>query len=232
MPRLYTADLNEVLLTALAMTLRPWTGHDRLLIDLEGHGRDDRLDGLDTSRTAGWFTSQFPVLLTLGPGATPGDAIKAVKEQLRAVPQRGSGFGVLRNLSPDAELAARLQALPKSEILFNYFGQAGRILSPELPWSLLQGPAGLDVSRRAHRPHALEINAIVADGRFAFTWTFSDAIHRLDTIEGLARRYEHTLRRLVDHCRGVDTPQHTPSDFPAARLDQRSLDALVARLNR
>jgi amino acid adenylation domain-containing protein/non-ribosomal peptide synthase protein (TIGR01720 family) len=231
-PRAYTTDINDVLLAALAITLRPWTGNDLLWIDLEGHGRDELLDDFDTSRTVGWFTAQCAVQLKVVPDAAPGVVIKSVKEQLRAVPHRGSRFGVLRYLSPDEHLVSSLRALPPPEILFNYFGQAGRILSPELQWTMVQGPAGLDVSPAAQRSHLLEINAIVADGRLALTWTFSEAIHRRDTIEELARRYEHTLRLLIDHCRTLEDPQHTPSDFPAARLDQRSLDALIAKLGR
>jgi non-ribosomal peptide synthase protein (TIGR01720 family) len=172
------------------------------------------------------------VQLKVSRDAAPSDVIKSVKEQLRAVPRGGTGFGLLRYLSPDEALVNSLRALPRPEILFNYFGQAGRILSPELQWTMVQGPAGLDVSPGAQRSHLLEINAIVADGRLALTWTFSEAIHRRDTIEALARRYEHTLRLLIDHCRTLENPQHTPSDFPEARLDQRSLDALIAKLGR
>ena len=229
-PRAYTTEINDVLLAGLAIAFRGWTGNASLLIDLEGHGRDELIDDVDTSRTVGWFTSQFPVLLRAGDDA-PGAVLKAIKEQLRAVPQRGAGFGVLRYLSRDAATVERFEARPSPEVLFNYFGQAGRVLAPELQWAL-GAPAGGDISARAARPHLLEINGMVEGGRLTITWTFSESLHERETIEGLAERYESALRLLVDQCRTMTTPEYTPSDFPAARLDQKSLDALVAKLNR
>ena len=230
-PRAYTTEINDVLLAGLAIAFRGWTGNAGLLIDLEGHGRDELIDDVDTSRTVGWFTSQFPVLLRAGGDDAPGAVLKSIKEQLRAVPQRGAGFGVLRYLSRDAATVERLEARPAPEVLFNYFGQAGRVLAPELQWALA-GPAGGDTSPRAARPHLLEINGMVESGRLTITWTFSEALHQRETMEALAGRYESALRLLVDQCRKMTTPAYTPSDFPAAGLDQKSLDALVAKLNR
>lgn len=231
-PRTYTTEINDVLLAGLAMTFQSWTGSDRLLVDLEGHGREELIDDADTSRTVGWFTSQFPVDLRIAAGAGPGDAIKAVKEQLRAVPHRGAGYGVLRYLSGDALVVDALKHRAAPEVLFNYFGQAGKVLTPDLPWTLMDGPTGGDISPRAARPHLLEVNAMVTGGCLTVSWTFSEAIHRRETIDGLASGYERTLRQLVDHCRAATTRQYTPSDFPAAGLDQKSLDALLSKLNR
>jgi len=230
-PRAYTTEINDVLLSGLALTFQSWTGRDHILFDLEGHGREDLLDEADTSRTVGWCTSQFPVLLRLDRGASPGDVIKSVKEQLRAVPRRGADYGLLRYLSGDRPMIERLEAQPAPEVLFNYFGQAGRVLAPELEWALVPGSVGSDVSPRATRSHLLEINAIVENGRLAITWTYSDAVHQRSTIETLAVRYEETLQQLVDHCRTVTTTQYTPSDFPAAGLDQGALDALIAKIS-
>ncbi|HEV7516954.1 MAG TPA: condensation domain-containing protein, partial [Thermoanaerobaculia bacterium] len=95
-PRAYRTQINDVLLTALSEAFAGWTGGRRLLLDLEGHGREEVFDGADLSRTVGWFTSQFPVLLDLEVTRTPGEALKAIKEQLRALPNRGLDYGVLR----------------------------------------------------------------------------------------------------------------------------------------
>jgi len=228
-PGAYNTEINDLLLTALAQTFAAWTGRDRLLVDVEGHGREDFVEDVDTSRTVGWFTSQFPVLLRVDPHATSGDAVKSVKEQLRAVPRRGAGFGVLRYLSDDADTAAAIGALPAASVLFNYLGQGGQAAGDE--WTLVPGPPGLDTSPRAVRPHLVEINAIVLDGRLTLAWTFSEAVHAPATIDALASRYADALRALIDHCRTAATGQFTPSDFPAARMDQQSLDALIAKLS-
>ena len=228
-PRAYTTEINDLLLTALAQTFAEWMGRDHLLVDVEGHGREDFLDEVDTSRTVGWFTSQFPVLLRVDPRAPLGDAVKSVKEQLRAVPRRGAGFGVLRYLSNDGETVAALRALPAAGVLFNYLGQGGQ--ASDTGWSLMPGLPGLDVSPRAVRPHLIEINGIILDGRLTLAWTFSEAVHTQATIDALASRYVDALRLLIDHCRTAATRQFTPSDFPEARIDQKSLDALIAKLS-
>lgn len=230
-PRAYTTEINDVLLAGLALTFQSWTGRGDVLLDLEAHGREELVEDADTSRTVGWFTAQFPLLLQVGGHDSPGDVIKSVKEQLRAVPQRGAGFGVLRYLSSDAQAVEPLKQRPAPEVLFNYFGQAGRVLAPELQWTLMAG-ANADVSPRAQRSHLLEINGMVTDGCLTVTWTYSDAVHHRATIDDLASRYESNLRLLVDHCRTTTTKQYTPSDFPAAKLDQKSLDALLAKINR
>ncbi len=231
-PRAYTTEVNDILLSGLAMTFQAWTGDEDVLLDLEGHGRDDLLDAVDTSRTVGWFTAQFPVRLTIDPQATPDEVIKSVKEQLRAIPGRGSGYSVLRYLSTNEDIVEQLKARPTPEILFNYFGQAGRVLAPELQWTLAPGATGGDISPSVARPHLLEINAMVADGCLTITWTYSEAFHCRETIERLAAQYEGALKRLVAHGLATTTKQYTPSDFPSAGLDQKSLDALVSKLNR
>src|SRR4029453_3910609 len=94
-----------------------------LLIDLEGHGREEIVEGVDLSRTVGWFTTIFPVLLQLEPTAALADALKSVKEQLRHLPKRGIGYGVLRYLSQDTEISEKLRTLPQAEVCFNYLGR-------------------------------------------------------------------------------------------------------------
>src|SRR5204863_7877923 len=92
-PGVYRTQVNDVLLAALGRVLSGWTGHDRVLVDLEGHGREDVFDDVDLSRTVGWFTTMFPVALHLPADTDWGATLKSVKEQLRAVPGRGLGYG-------------------------------------------------------------------------------------------------------------------------------------------
>ncbi|MBL8969455.1 MAG: AMP-binding protein, partial [Myxococcales bacterium] len=99
--RPYNLAAQDILLTALAQAVARWTGDPAVWIDLEGHGREDLFQGVDLSRTVGWFTALYPVRLALPADDDPGDALVAVKEQLRGVPRRGVGFGLLRYLHPD-----------------------------------------------------------------------------------------------------------------------------------
>ncbi|HBL30248.1 MAG TPA: non-ribosomal peptide synthetase, partial [Acidobacteria bacterium] len=121
-PAAYHTRIQDVLATALVQAFAGWTGTPSLLVDLEGHGRDEIFDGADASRTVGWLTAVYPVLLTLGRiDLPPGESLRAIKEQLRAVPQGGIGYGLLRHVA-GGEAAERLQSLPAAQVAFNYLG--------------------------------------------------------------------------------------------------------------
>src|SRR5262249_38394636 len=107
-PEVYHTQINDALLTALAQCIGEWIGGERVLVDVEGHGREEIDKPVDVSRTVGWFTTVFPVVLQIDKTVDPGKALKSIKEQLRAVPQQGIGYGLLRYLSGDADLMQEL----------------------------------------------------------------------------------------------------------------------------
>ncbi|HEY7617982.1 MAG TPA: condensation domain-containing protein, partial [Terriglobales bacterium] len=226
-PAVYHTQINDALLAALGLAFADWTGGQPLLVEVEGHGREDLFPDIDVSRTVGWFTSVFPVCLDIGRAAHPADALKSVKEQLRGVPKRGVGYGLLRYLCRDEAIAARLQALPQAEISFNYLGRFGPAQSerafpaPESA-SFLRSP-------RQKRSHLLEINGMVYGGRLEMGWYYNQGIHRRDTIEALAASFTASLRSIIHHCQSGAFGDHTPSDFALANLEQRQLNRLVAR---
>ena len=110
-PAIYRTQVNDLLLTALARTLSRWTGHASALIQLEGHGREELFDDIDLTRTVGWFSSLFPVRLT--PTADLAGSIKAIKQQLREIPGKGMGYGLLRYMG-DATTQAALAGIAAS----------------------------------------------------------------------------------------------------------------------
>jgi non-ribosomal peptide synthase protein (TIGR01720 family) len=236
-PAAYHTEINDVLLTALAQAFARWTGVQGVLVDLEGHGREDLFEDVDLSRTVGWFTTVYPVWLDLRGVEGPGGALQAVKEQLRAIPGRGIGYGLLRYLSADAPLAGRLRALPAPEVSFNYLGQFNQ---PEAAPTILKPapePAGPSRSPRAARSHLIDINGSIAGGRLAVDWSYSQAIHRQATIEQVAGYFADALRALIAHCalyptRSPQSGGHTPSDFMLARLDQRKLNQVFAQVKK
>jgi hypothetical protein len=125
-PGVYHTQINDVLLTALALSLRDWTGGERHVIALEGHGREELFEQLEVSRTVGWFTSVFPLGLDLGGTQELGRALQRIKEQLRAVPGRGLGYGILRYLGGCAELSGD----EPPQVGFNYLGQFDQEMGP------------------------------------------------------------------------------------------------------
>jgi len=231
-PGAYHTQINDVLLTALGEALARWTGHRSVLIDLEGHGREQIVEDADVSRTAGWFTALFPVRLDQPQTWSAGGALPSIKEQLRRVPNRGIGFGMLRYLAADRETRERLQALPQPEVSFNYLGQVDAAVSEGAPFALEMAPeaVGPVASPEGQRRHLLDVVGFVAGGCLRVDWAFSSAIHERSTIERLAQGFLGVLREIIAHCQSPEAGGYTPSDFPLAKLDEEQLSTLLAQV--
>jgi non-ribosomal peptide synthase domain TIGR01720 len=228
-PPVYHTQINDVLLTALVQSVVRWTGRRALLLDLEGHGREELFAEVDLARTVGWFTTLFPVRLELG--AEPlGEALKSVKEQLRGIPHGGIGYGVLRYGHPDTEVRAALQALPQAELSFNYLGQLDQALSGSSLFRPAQESSGPPQSLRGRRPHLLEVNGFVVGDQLQLEWTYSQQVHRRATVERLAQGFLEALEALIAHCQSPEAGGFTASDFPEATLSQENLDKFITRI--
>jgi len=231
-PTVYRTQINDILLTALVRSFAEWTGSARLLVEMEGHGREEIIAGLDLSRTVGWFTSRFGVLLDLSGASGPGDAVKSIKEQLRAIPHRGIGYGILRYLTTDDGVQRRLANLPEPEISFNYLGQFDPILNKASHFKLARESSGPPISSDEKRKHLLDINATVVGGRLRMIWTYSEGIYKAETVAGLAASYTKSLRSLISHCRSAEAGAATPADFPLAKLNQQQLDSIFSKVTK
>ncbi|WP_330207838.1 non-ribosomal peptide synthase/polyketide synthase [Pseudomonas sp. AM14(2022)] len=222
-PAAYRTQVNDLLLTALARVIGRWSGQASTLIQLEGHGREELFDGVDLTRTVGWFTSLFPVRLT--PAETLGESIKQIKEQLRSIPNKGIGFGALRYLG-DARAQQSLQALPSPRITFNYLGQFDGSFAGDDAALFVPSPdnAGLDQSPEAPLGNWLTLNGQVYGGELRVGWTFSSERFDGAVIEALAEDYAAELAALIGHCLTPGVEGLTPSDFPLAGLTQAQLD--------
>jgi amino acid adenylation domain-containing protein/non-ribosomal peptide synthase protein (TIGR01720 family) len=224
-PAAYRARIDDVLLTALAQALAGWTGEQRHLVELEGHGREELFEDVDLSRTVGWFTSVVPVLLEPS-ASSPGAALRAVRDGLRQMPNRGIGYGLLRHLGRE-ETVRELRALPRAQVLFNYLGQLDATAASSPLFGMARESSGSSVSTRGTRSHLLEVNGLVIEERLRLSWTYSENVHEQATIEALARSFLAALRTLISERGTPDALRYTPSDFPLARLEQATLDRLL-----
>ncbi|WP_409520693.1 amino acid adenylation domain-containing protein, partial [Pseudomonas sp.] len=222
-PAAYRTQVNDLLLTALAQALCAWSGEASALVQLEGHGREELFDSLDLSRTVGWFTSVYPVRLQ--PADDIGTSIKRIKEQLRNVPNKGIGYGVMRHLGPQAARQA-LAELPQPRITFNYLGQFDAGSADDALWRLADESAGSGIDDDAPLGNWLNLDGQVHQGELSLSWTFSTCTFETCRVQALARAFEHALLALVEHCRHPANHGVTPADFPLAGLDQAQLDAL------
>jgi amino acid adenylation domain-containing protein/non-ribosomal peptide synthase protein (TIGR01720 family) len=235
LPERLRARLEEALLAAVAAALAAETGTPALLVEVEGHGREPLFERVDVSRSLGWFTAPFPLLVDLaaaagapaaegGPAAAgPTVTLAAVKQALRRLPHRGIGCRLLRYLG-DGEAAAHLARLPRAPLSFNYLGKLDEAFEGT-PFALAPEGAGPTRDPRAPRPHALEVTAFQLGGRLHVTWSHDRALHPRALIERLAERWLEALRALA----AVEAAA-TPADFPHAGLAQADLDRLLARV--
>ncbi|RLK29961.1 condensation domain-containing protein, partial [Cupriavidus plantarum] len=223
----YRTRINDLLLAAVASSVGQWLGHSRVGIVLEGHGRASLFEEVDLSRTVGWFTSVYPIVVPVG--LDIGDGIRQAKEALRAVPQQGIGYGLLRHDGPDAvRNALAVRDLPR--ITFNYLGQFDQGASdPGALFVRADEPSGAGRGPDAPLGNWITINGQVFDGVLEFRIGYSRA--QFVTMQPLAEALQGALERVVDHCIAQSTDaQHqslTPSDLVNVKMDQASLDALL-----
>jgi amino acid adenylation domain-containing protein/non-ribosomal peptide synthase protein (TIGR01720 family) len=239
-PAAFGARINEVLLAALVLAVSQWRKRggrrqgNSLLLDLEGHGREEIFNDVDLSRTVGWFTTLFPVRIelekvNLGNLGLTGDvleqAVKAVRAQLRAVPDAGLGYGLLRYLNP--QTAPVLADLPRPEVLFNYLGRFAA--SEESDWTA-SIVLGAGANPEMSMAHGLELNAISLDRssgpELKATWSWATAVLSEDGVNDLAREWFHALELLVAHASQQGVQGLGPSDVPLVNLSQSEIDRL------
>ena len=194
-PTRYRTRVNDVLLAALAWALQRWTGQDRVAVTLEGHGREDVLD-LDVSRTVGWFTTMFPLALTV-PDGDWRTVVRAVRKQLRAMPGNGFGYGALRYLGTlDAPG-------PLPRLSFNYLGQfdARAEDAEESLFGAALPTIGADHDPADPGEHLVDVVGDVTDGRLSFAWYFRTDHYDRATIEVVASDFAKALRGIAGDVR-------------------------------
>ncbi len=218
----YRTDVNDLLLTALALALNAWNHAQAVRIDVEGHGRVDLFENMDLSRSIGWFTAVYPLLLDLPPDAGPREAILAVKTQRQQVPRQGIGFGMHRYLA-DAGLGCEGAI---SAVLFNYLGRFDRLFGSDALFDTEIEPIEACRDSGSPRAYELEINAGVQQGCLVFEWRYGLERYRESTVQAVAERCMAILQDLLKHCRVPEAGGLTPGDFPLANLSEAELNAL------
>ncbi|MFF4406841.1 condensation domain-containing protein [Streptomyces sp. NPDC001404] len=248
-PSLVNGTVNDVLLTGLALAVLAWRrgqggGADdegAVLVDLEGHGREELTEGLDLSRTVGWFTSVYPVRFALGAvdtddarsgGAAVGAALRQVKEALRAVPDKGIGHGLLRHLNSLTGPGLAARGIPG--IGFNYLGrfpmgdEADWAAAPGHDFALDSADEGLPMA------HAVEVNSAAHEGPgglvLTATWTWADNAYRAEQVRALADEWFAMLTAVAAHAQRPGTGGLTPSDVSLSGISQADLDDFASQL--
>lgn len=225
----YNTEINDILLTALGLTVKDWTGENRVLLNLEGHGREETIKDIDVSRTVGWFTAQYPVVLDMKEKRDLAYKIKSVKEEIRQIPNKGVGYGILKYLT-STEKKNELQFNLSPEISFNYLGQFDEDTDNHL-FSMSDISVGNCVSPNMEAPYAIDINGMVIKGKLVLNFTYHEVELSKKTILNFVEKYKENLLHVIDHCTAITCMEMTPSDFTFKNLTIDELETVLNKIN-
>jgi non-ribosomal peptide synthase protein (TIGR01720 family) len=196
----YRTQVNELLLSALLLAYREWTGSGTLCLQMEGHGREEVFGHLDTSETVGWFTSVYPLVLTSESGWDVGTLIKSVKEQYRGLPNRGFGYGVLSEVLGDEGLREAGARLATESVEFNYLGQFDGTLNETTAFRAAKEPAGASSAAGNPASAPVSVNAMVREGRLIAN---VNTIGPVSDAALLAESFRRMLGDITEHCHRI-----------------------------
>jgi non-ribosomal peptide synthase protein (TIGR01720 family) len=220
----YNTEINDILITALSIALQETFGLDKITICLEGHGREAIGGDTDTSRTVGWFSTMYPVVIDM---AAAGDTISRlieVKENLHRIPNKGIGYGVLRYLGGKAYKL-------NPQINFNYLGDFGSGVATEQGNQLFEFGGyyhGKNISEKALRDFVLNVSGMVAGRRMLLTIEYSSNQFSTPTIERLLAAYHEQVENLIELLSAEEKVHQSPVDFTYKGLSLEQLQKLNA----
>nr|WP_150149854.1 non-ribosomal peptide synthase/polyketide synthase [Bacillus swezeyi] len=222
--RAYNTEINDILLTGLIAGIRDITGENKLKVMMEGHGREDILEGADISRTVGWFTTMYPVLLDLGDEKGISQHIKMVKETLRKIPNKGIGYGILKYLAEDPDFMHE----EKAKISFNYLGEIDADINRG-EFSGSNFSEGESIGGKISRSHSIEINSIIINHELVIHTTFNPLEYTKDTISRLNETYKESLEKIIDHCTNQTESERTPFDYGDTNISLDELEEIKGK---
>ncbi len=199
-PQAHQTQINDILLTALAVSVSKFTGENSLFLNLEGHGREDVIKDADLSLTVGWFTSLFPVHLKLKDPNDLEESLKATKAHLAQIPNKGMGYGILRYLST-SEDAKSLRNQPRPEINFNYFGQMDdRISNQSGLFSFAKEKIKPFIIEGNPPAIPLDIQCMIIHGSLSVSFFYDSSAFKEATVARLGQEFINSLEKIIEMC--------------------------------
>jgi amino acid adenylation domain-containing protein/non-ribosomal peptide synthase protein (TIGR01720 family) len=218
----YRTDVNDILLTAFGLSLREIFDPGKVLIKMEGHGREDTGMNTDVSRTVGWFTTTYPVVLNMEYSSDIIRQLIEIKETLHRVPEKGLGYGVLRYL-------ANKNYKLEPQITFNYLGDFGTGVHAKGNHQLFTfsgGYHGKDMPDSLQRDAMLDITGIIAGKELQLSITYSKEQYGTATMENLSGCFRKKLETLVQLLSAEKKQQLSPVDLTWNKLTVEQVNKL------
>ena len=227
--RAYNTEINDILLSALGLTIKEWTGSNKILINLEGHGREEIIENVDITRTVGWFTAQYPLVLDMKEAKELSSVAKNTKETLRRIPNKGIGYGILKYITPQ-EYREGINFNLTPEISFNYLGQFDTDVDNDL-FEVKNTVMGNAMSIEGERQYVLNIVGAIAGGLMNITIDYNKHEYTNGTISMLMEKFKSNLQRIIEHCASREKMERTPSDFTSSDLNNATLETVFGKYN-
>ena len=235
----YNTEINDLLLLALTLALTECGEPGKIGFNLKGQGREEAVRGVDVTRTVGWLTSLFPVVLTLPEiknirNITDVEyrvCIQSIKEQLRHIPDKGLSFGVLKYCHPDPAVRKKFLHKRMPVISFNYRGQIETAIDKNNGWRLDNDTSGFGVNASDNSFYdfmyseacELDLNGYISDNNLVFTVLCKSK----SLIERFSKLYKQHLSLIIGHCVIQKEVRYSPSDFATTNLSQGKLDKIL-----
>lgn len=228
--RAYNTEVNDILITALGLAVKEWTGMEKVAVNIEGHGREEIIDDININRTVGWFTSLYPLILDMQESDNLSYLIRYIKDTIRSIPKKGVGYGIIKYLT-EKENKATLKFKLEPEISFNYFGELSDVAVSE-QFNVSHLSAGNSVGADFKRKHAIDVNCFMSDGKFFVEFTYNSDEYRKDTILDMVGYYKKVISTIIDHCLKKEQPELTPSDYGDMQLTFGELEQIKKIVDR
>lgn len=216
-------EINDLLLSALYSTFKNIFNVKKLAITLEGHGREDIIDDIDISRTVGWFTTAFPVVLESDNNAD--DMILDIKEIMRNIPKKGIGYGILKYITKEIN-GERINLNNTPNISFNYLGD----FNDEL--EIGSRNYGRFHSGSSNRDSLIEFNIVSVHGELNIYMTYCKDIEEEIIKVKLLDKYIDNLISIIDYCVNMDSVKYSESDFPLSNLGRDCINKIIKENNK
>lgn len=219
----FNTQINDLLLAGLLLSIYKKYGHDQVLIELEGHGREELQEGIDVSRTVGWFTSMYPVLLS-GKSDRLSQLIKQVKESLRRVPNKGMDY-LFHKYFSELKSNTTQQPTASPQIVFNYFGQIDADLG-DRSFLIADEVPGDIMSQDELLAYEWDITGIIQEGQLSMSLKYSTDRYESETIDEVMQLYKESLQEIISYCANYGKTELTPADLTFKGLSIPQLDEL------
>ncbi|WP_299079938.1 condensation domain-containing protein [uncultured Paraglaciecola sp.] len=228
LPKTHKIEVRDSLICALICALNEWAESQSIVIDMEGHGREQLFEDVDISRTVGWFTSVFPVLFELVPSANIAEQLANIQQTIKDIPNKGIGHGIIKEYIADPKIKQQ----PHAEICFNYLGQTNDVLGGEKTLQIMQQNIGQPRSPNGLRAYLIEVNARIENEILIIDWFYSDNIHLQSSIQRLAQIFDNFLRDIIKapHTQPTNVENDLQNSFGLDESELSSISDLLSQL--